>query len=121
MTFLEKVALIRADVTNPANSIDNNSIYNELLLERSNNSVTLLTNINNNLLTIINIFKGVEPSLLSAGETNIDMNSGVQVGTEMVPYNFNVYIQGSSVLGVNIKGLDGIIADVNAANQLKTT
>jgi hypothetical protein len=121
MTFNEKVTLIRADVSNPNNSIDNSSIYNELLLRHADQQITLLQ-------TIINIFKGIEPSLLSGGATNLSQVNGVQVGNLNTSEPLNV--NPSSVFDVNIsntpevliKGaISGQLADVNAVNQLKTT
>lgn len=73
-------------------------------------------NTNDSLQTLIGIFKGIEPSLLSAGIPNLPQGNGVQIGNTQTN-DTTIGIVGS----IGIKGVTGNIAEVNASNQLKTT
>jgi len=71
--------------------------------------------ITNDLLQlIINIFKGIEPSLLSAGQLNFPQERGVQVGNGNTSDTF--------IIDARIKGgITGSIAEVDVNSRLLVT
>ena len=136
MNFSTKLAQTRLYATDNQLGVDSQEVYNEGILQS-------LDSLDEKLNTLINIFKGIEPSLLSGGISNLDQTNGVQIGNQAIideggdilrsnVNNSEVYIRGGTddttignngnSLLIGIKGgLSGEIADTNASKQLKTT
>lgn len=73
-------------------------------------------NITNDIRTLIDIFKGITPSLLNAGIPNLGQSNGLQVGNLFVSDNLNI------IGRINIVDeTTDVSAIVNASGQLKTT
>ena len=134
MDFSTKLAQTRLYAQNNQTGVDSQEVYNEgilqaldLISEKSLEIVDYLSVIALNQDTLINIFKGIEPIFLNAGDITIPLNSGVQIGNEYTSA-INTGVTGTVQVDINnvpevlIKGgISGELADVNAANQLKIT
>jgi hypothetical protein len=91
MDFSTKLAQTRLYATDNQLGVDSQEVYNEgilqsldLISEKSLEIVDYLSVIALNQETLINIFKGIEPSLLSGGLANVQQSQGVQVGNNLI-------------------------------------
>lgn len=105
-----------ATAANQETQISQLTTINETIFNFRENNDENLVSVRDKLNTLILIFQGVEPSLLSAGVANLAQDTGVQIGNEFVS-SLSVEV----TQPIQIKGLTNNIAEVNASNQLKTT